>query len=413
MSVANPGDLIDLTLSGMAYGGEAFGRDADGRMIFVPFTCPGELVQVRIVDSRKRWARGELIQLLQSSPERISARCVHFQQCGGCHYQHMNYPAQLEAKTNIVRDQLRRIGGIQDPPVVEIVPSPSPWNTRNHMQFSITHSGHLGLKGNNPDEVIRLNECHLPCSSIDEVWPHLELQAETNLEKVSIRSGYQDEILITLHGSEKTEPVFTVELYANVVWFGAERRVVIAGDGHILQEVNDRLFRVTAGSFFQVHKDLTTSLVNEVLAEIDPRPKMKIFDLYAGVGLFSLFLAEHGAAITAVEESPIACEDFEHNLSQYDQIELYQADVESALPTFQEIPDVILLDPPRAGLDPIVVDHLVRLKPPKMIYISCDPATFARDAKRLTAGGFNLEQVIPLDFFPQTYHIEVISNWSC
>lgn len=405
-------ETSEFRLSGMAYGGEAFGRDEEGRMVFVPFACPGERVKVRVVESHKRWARAELVQVLEASSERTQPRCAHFGDCGGCHYQHLSYSAQLKYKREIVVDQLRRIGGMEQAPVGEIIPSPIPWNARNRMGFSLTPDGQIGLVGTDPDTVVRLKECHLPLTGIGEVWPKLEFEGGIAVDQITVRAGHEGEILIVLQGESEVEPDFTVELPVNVVWSKADVVHVVAGEAQISQKVKDTVFRVSANSFFQVNNALIPGLVEHLMALLNPDSGMRVFDLYAGVGLFSSFLAERAASIVAVEESPSACSDFEFNLRDHNQIALYQARVEDVLAEWAETPDAVILDPPRSGLARETVDHLVRLKPPRMLYISCDPATFARDAKRLVAGGFKLEEVIPYDLFPQTYHIEVLSDWT-
>jgi 23S rRNA (uracil1939-C5)-methyltransferase len=318
----------------------------------------------------------------------------------------------VKFKREIVEDQLRRIGGIQNPPVEQTIPSPSPWNARNRMGFSLTQDGRIGLVGRDPEQMVELSECHLPCASIGEIWPKLEFESGIALERVSIRAGYQDEILIVLRGETKDEPEFAIELPVNVVLAQPDQTHVVAGEGHIYHQVGDALFQASANSFFQINTDLVPTLVEHLLTRIDPGPGMRVFDLYSGVGLFSFFLSKRGASIVAVEESPSACFDYEVNLKDQGEVELYQARVEEVLPVLTAKPDAIIVDPPRAGLKPQTVDQITRLKPEKLIYISCDPATFARDAKRFVSGGFKLEQVIPFDLFPQTYHIEVFSSWS-
>ena len=151
-----------LTLTTFTYGGDAMGRLEDGRAIFVPFGLPGERVRVRLTEDKRNFARAELIEILEPSPTRIEARCIHFGICGGCHYQHLPYEEQLQAKTEILRDQLRRIGKIEQPPVREIIPSPSPWNYRNHVQFHLTEEGKLGYVMAQTPRVFAIRECHLP-----------------------------------------------------------------------------------------------------------------------------------------------------------------------------------------------------------------------------------------------------------
>jgi 23S rRNA (uracil1939-C5)-methyltransferase len=160
-----------------------------------------------------------------------------------------------------------------------------------------------------------------------------------------------------------------------------------------------------------VHRALAAELVRLALEALAPQEGEAVFDLYAGVGLFSAFLAQAGARIVAVEASPSACTDFEVNLAEFDDVELYEASVEVALPAIERKPDAVLVDPPRAGLEPPALDALLDLAPGRLVYVSCDPATLARDGKRLAQAGYRLERVTPLDLFPQTYHIETVSRW--
>ncbi|HJX41776.1 MAG TPA: hypothetical protein VJ345_09955 [Anaerolineales bacterium] len=186
---------------------------------------------------------------------------------------------------------------------------------------------------------------------------------------------------------------------------------MLAGSPHLTFEVLGREFRVSAPSFFQVQTALAGELVRLVMEGLAVAPGELAYDLYAGVGLFSTFLAAAGARLAAVEESPWACEDFVHNLEAFEGVELYEATVEEALAGLPGSPQAVVVDPPRAGLAPAVLDRLIELAPPRLVYVSCDPATLARDAARLQAGGFRLERAVPIDLFPQTFHIEAVTHW--
>src|ERR1044071_3811210 len=185
----------EILLTTLAYGGDAMGRLDDGRAVFVPFGLPGERVRVHLTEDKRNFARGEIAEILDPSPKRIEARCIHFGTCGGCHYQHLPYEEQLKAKTEILRDQLTRIGKIENPPVQEIVPSSSPWNYRNHVQFHLTEEGKLGYVMAQTPRVFAIRECHLPEGSINSFWPQLEFESETALERISLRSGVHEELM--------------------------------------------------------------------------------------------------------------------------------------------------------------------------------------------------------------------------
>jgi 23S rRNA (uracil1939-C5)-methyltransferase len=401
--------IIELTFQGLAYPGQAFGRDDQGRMIFAPFGLPGEMVRVEIEEEHKRWAQAHIIEILTPAPERIPARCRHYTICGGCHYQHMPYALQLQAKQEIVRLQLERLGGLQDPNVEAMVPSPSAWHTRNHVQFHLDENGRLGFFAAASNQVVPIQECYLPDEILSGLWPCVDLDPIPSLERVALRSGRGGSQMIILHGEGVPQLELSIDLSASVVWLTDEGSSILAGEDTLMMEVLHRPFRVSAGSFFQVHAALTEQLVEHVMQTLCPQSGEIILDLYAGVGLFSAFIAQTGGRVIAVEASPWACDDFAVNLDPFTQVELYQATVEDALPALDPHPHSVLVDPPRAGLGKGVIQQLLDLHPDRLVYVSCDPATLARDARLLIEGGYQLNKSTPFDFFPQTYHIETLS----
>lgn len=408
---------LNVRLTGFAYGGEALGRLEDGRMVFVPFALPGETVSIRLVEEKRGYARAQLVEVLQASPERISPRCAHFGVCGGCHYQHLPYAAQLAAKTAILRDQLERIGGISEPPLGEIVPSPQPFNYRNHVQFHLSPEGKLGYHLGRSGQVLAIQECHLPDEALNLVWPLLDFETMPEIERIGLRLGAGDDVLLTLESGDPQPPELNVEdLPLSVVHLSQGDALVLAGSQVVTMEVLGRSFVVSAGSFFQVNTAMAGAMVEHVLALLEHHRALgkdkTVVDVYCGVGLFSAFIAPRVGRLIGIEASPSAAEDFTLNLDAFDHVELYEAPAAAVLPRLDVQPAVVVLDPPREGIDRQAMDGLLNLSPPLLLYVSCDPATLARDAKRLVAAGYRLEQVTPFDLFPQTYHIESISCWT-
>lgn len=401
---------IEVELTALAHGGEAIGRLPDGRAVFVPFALPGERVRLVIVEDKNRYARAELIEVLEPSPQRITPRCIHFGLCGGCHFQHLPYEAQLAAKTDILKDQLERIGKIQNAPVKPPVAG-QPWNYRNHVQFHLTPQGELGYFTAQGDRVFPIRECHLPEDAINQVWPQLDFEGIPDLERIGLRLGSGEDLQLTLESRDPLPPDIEVEgLPLSVIHASPAGELVLAGSPSTLLEVNARQFRVSAGSFFQVNTLMADKMVNYLLELLPQRSSLGI-DAYCGVGLFSAFLAPHLERLIGIEVSPFACEDFAVNLDEFDHVELYEAPVEDVLVSLDMHPDWLLVDPPRAGLAPLALDGIVRLAPRVFAYVSCDVATFARDAGRLTRGGYRLQEITPFDLFPQSYHLETISFW--
>ena len=399
---------VTVSLTIPTYGGEAMGRLEDGRAVFVAFGLPGETVRARLTEQKRGFARATLLKVLTPSPQRIVPRCVHFGICGGCHYQMLPYPAQLKLKETILRDQLTRIGKIQNPPIREMVPSPVSWNYRNHIQFHLTNDGRPGfISAGYPQTVVPITECHLPETTLNELWPQLQFDANSPLERVSLRAG--DETMLILESDVPETPEVEIEAEISAVHLSEDESVVLAGDDHIIVDVLDRSFHVSAGAFFQVNTAMAGKMVAYLLSNLRVLPSTLLLDIYCGVGLFSAFFAPKVKQVIGIEVSAAACEDFAINLDEFSNVELYEAPAEDVLPQLKIHPDVAIVDPPRAGLDKKALDAILSLSPKTLAYISCDPSTLARDAARLIAGGYTLSEVTPFDLFPQTYHIECIS----
>jgi len=402
----------DIQLTALTYGGDALGRLPDGRAAFVPFGLPGELVRVDVVEEKRGHVRTTLLEVLEAAPGRIAPRCPHFMTCGGCHYQHMDYPAQLAAKEAILKEQLERIGGLPEVNIRPVVASPQPWNYRNHVQFHLASDGKLGYQAARSSAIIPIHECHLPEQPLNALWPQLDFEALPGLQRVGLRLGMGEDLMLVLESNQPDAPEFTVEeIPLSAVHLGPGGALVLAGSDHIVMEVGGKPFKVSAASFFQVNTAQAGAMVSHLLAELPLEAGQTLLDMYCGVGLFSAFLAPKVGRLVGIELSADACEDFAVNLDAFENVELYEAPAEQVLAGVDFHPDVIVVDPPRAGLGQATLDGLLRQGASHLAYISCDPATLARDAKRLVQGGYRLRQVTPFDLFPQTYHIESISFW--
>jgi len=411
-------DVYDVELTTLIYGGEALGRLPDGRAVFVPFALPGEKVRLRLVEDKRNYARAELLEVLSPAIQRIQPRCVHFGVCGGCHYQHMPYADQLDAKRDILKDQLVRIGKMSDPPIQATISSPQPYNYRNYVQFHLTNEGRLGYYKAQAQQVFAVQECHLPEEPLNIVWPQLQFDSIPELERIGLRLGADNDIQLILESSDLQPPEFSVEdLPISAVHLSEAGALVLAGSEQIIIEVLERSFQVSAGSFFQVNTPMAAAMITHLLENLTNYVALQsgssvLLDVYCGVGLFSAFLAPRVRRLIGVESSPSAVEDFVANLDDFDNVEIYEAQAEQALPQLTLNPDIILVDPPRAGLEKAVLDSILRYFPKVLVYVSCDPATLARDARRLRKGGYRMRKITPFDLFPQTFHIESLSFWT-
>jgi 23S rRNA (uracil1939-C5)-methyltransferase len=403
---------VDITIERLAYGGDGVGRLADGRVVFVPYTIPGERVRAKLVEQKARHARADLVEVIEASPDRELPRCTHYGLCGGCHYQHMSYARQVAGKVEILKEQLKRLGGLKDIPEAGVVGSPEPWNYRNHIQFHVTPDGRLGFQKARSNQAFAIQECHLPEAAINGMWPQIEIDPHAGLERISLRQGAGNELMIVLEGDSPEDLEFSIEdLAVSVVQVDPAGSQVLAGSDRFIMEVLGRQFQVSATSFFQVNTWQAQALVKLLMDQIPLDEKLSVLDVYSGVGLFSAFLASRVKRLVAIEISAEACEDFVTNLDEFDHVELYEAGAEEVLSQVAFAPDVIVMDPPRAGLGTKTVEGILAQGAKILAYVSCDPATLARDGKLLAKAGYRLSKLTFIDMFPQTYHIESLSLW--
>jgi 23S rRNA (uracil1939-C5)-methyltransferase len=403
----------DVILDTLVFGGDALGRLPDGRAVFVPYGLPGEKVRLRIVEEKAHHARAELVEVLQASSQRIAPRCSHFGECGGCHYQHLAYENQLAAKTAILRDQLQRIGRLESVPLQAPVASPVEWNYRNNIQFHLTPDGKLGYHRAGTQQVFPIQECFLPEDPLGNLWPQLNFEPIADIQRIDLRVGADEALMLILQSDDIQAPEMIVEgLPLSVVHLSPAGAIVMAGSDHIEMEISGQRFHVSAGSFFQINSVVATLMVKHILENLALTGNETLLDVYCGVGLFSAFLAPRVSRLIGVESSSSACDDFVINLDAFDNVELYQDAAENVLPQLDVHPDIALVDPPRAGLARGALQGLLQQSPKTLVYVSCDPATLARDARTLTQAGYRLQSITPFDLFPQTGHIETVAFMS-
>ncbi len=398
---------MEIVITGLTYGGEGVGRLPDGKTVFVPYTIPGERVVVEINTDKKKYARAKPIQIIESSPHRINPLCKHYMFCGGCHLQHLAYDEQVRLKQNILAEQVEKVG-LNPEVILPAQPSPQEWHYRNNLQFHLSPDGHLGYQAAHTNQVIPIVECHLPVSGLNSIWNNLQLEPGLPIERISARVGADDEITIMLEGEYDALPEIEMDFPCSVVHHSLAGDLVLAGSPTMLIKVGDTEFQVSAGSFFQVNTLVAQLMADYALSLVKDSDIKSLMDVFCGVGLFSRMFAPHVRKIIGIESSESACNDFTENLAEFEDVSIYQGKAEDILPYLDEKPDLVLVDPPRAGLDERVLESICRSAPSRIIYISCDPSTFIRDASRFNARGFSLRNIKPIDMFPQTYHVEVI-----
>ena len=403
---------FEVNIESLVYGGSGLGRLADSRAVFIPFTLPGEKVLVRIKEEKKGYVIAEALNILKPSPQRITPRCPHFGICGGCHYQHLPYELQVSYKKEIFIEQLQRIGNIDLPLISQVVESGDAWNYRNMLQFHLSPNGKLGFERSNSHDTFEIKECHLPCHTLNETWPKLDFDFIPGIDRVELRQGDDEEILLAMYSQDITPPEFETEMPISAVHISPQGQIILAGNDHLYISVHGKTMRVNAASFFQVNPSVTERMVSILLEKIHLTKEMVVLDVYCGVGLFSVFMAPLVNRCLGVEVSPNACQDYAFNLDAMDNVELYEGTAEEVLPLLEMKLYLILLDPPRSGVERRTLTALMELAPQQLVYISCNPATLARDARHLIESGYKLNDSILLDMFPQTFHIESLNFFS-
>jgi 23S rRNA (uracil1939-C5)-methyltransferase len=402
---------FEIELTTITHGGAALGRH-EGRAIFVPYALPGETVCAEITEDKGRYAFAHLVEVVNPSPERVEPPCPHFgpDACGGCQWQHVDYPAQLRYKAEIVADQLTRIGRIADPTVHTTLPDPAGWTYRNHAQFHPAKEGQLGFQAAASNRTIPIDECPILHPLLSTLYATLDIDTQ-GLRRLSLRAGTQtgDQMLV-FEMNDDMPPGLEIDMPVSCVLLLSDGQYAnLIGHNHITEVVADCTYRISAPSFFQVNTPQAAQLVRLVTGYLDLQGSETVLDGYCGVGLFTAHLAERASLVIGIEVAPSAVDDLLENTAGFDNVDVIQGPVEAVLPDLDTSIDAAVVDPPRTGLDRFALDALVAHHPSHLVYVSCDPATLARDAKRLTAAGYCLVEAQPVDMFPQTYHVESVA----
>lgn len=375
-----------LTIEKLVYGGEGLAR-LDGKVVFVPFVLPGEVLRAEIDRAKKDLWRGHVIEVLEPSPARISPVCPYFGRCGGCHYQHMDYGVQLEQKREILREVLQRVGKIEFAGEIEVI-SAEPWQYRNRVQLHI-QSGEVGYFSQGSRELCAIDHCPIASPKLNETIAKID---------AGISDTGRADTALELFTNE-------TEVQVNVVARVPRAALTTLASLGVTTPIQYSGFQVSRNSFFQVNRFLLDRLVACAIGDAKGGWAL---DLYAGVGLFSAKLAERFGKVTAVESGGSSFRDLEHNFAHRFEQGAVKADVEDYLVALEETPDFILADPPRGGLGKKVVRELARIRAPRLTIVSCDPATLARDLAGLIAERYQIEKITLVDLFAQTFHLETV-----
>ncbi len=414
-----------VTLSALTREGDALAEiithdDESGEehkeVLHVPAGLPGESVTIAVEEPLKprpgkrsrRWKqrppRVWITEIHEASPLRVQAPCPVFGTCGGCQLQHMQYEAQLQWKHDVVQQLLHDIGGFDDPPLLATVPCDIPWHYRNHMRFSVNRNGQAGLTARGTHRVMPLTNCPIAHEQINRALTVLSQQQNAQPQVLVRCSTTGKEMLI--------QPRQSDEVVQQLAAQGIAIQTETMDEG-----LGGETFRIRPSSFFQTNTAQAEKMMQMVLqgilsshSQADAR-KLTIVDAYCGVGTFALLLAQHVGKVIAIEESASAIKDAQWNLRNTPNVDILKGKVEAVLPDIAAGLDGLVIDPPRAGCQEVVLDALIRHPVASIVYVSCDPSTLARDLNILCSlhPTYRLRSIQPLDMFPQTAHIECVA----
>lgn len=437
----------ELEVDNLGMNGEGIGR-IEGFTMFVPGALPGEKIRIKAVKVGKSYGYGKLLEIIESSSQRVKPKCPHAGRCGGCQLQHMSYSLQLEFKKQLVKDTIERIGGLENILIHDTIGMDNPWRYRNKMQFpvgTIKDKLAIGFYAPRSHNIIDMDTCYIQHSINDEIVKVIrQYMNEFNIRpydevahkgivrhivsKVGFESGEVMAIIVT-NGHSLPHKNKLIKLLreqipglvsivqnnnphkTNVV-LGKEN-IVLWGKDHIVDYIGDLKFKISPLSFYQINPIQTAILYDKAVEYANLTGKEEVIDAYCGIGTISLFMAQKAKKVYGIEIVPQAIEDAKINALENNihNAEFIEGQAEVIIPSMVEKGlkiDVAVVDPPRKGCDPKLLDALIHAQPERIVYVSCNPATLARDLRYLSDRGYKVQEVQPVDMFPQTSHVECV-----
>ncbi len=438
--------LYDVQITGITHEGLGVAK-IDNFPIFIKNSLPGESISVKLIAIKKNYAIGKVIDIYKENEFRVEPRCPIYKECGGCNLQHLSYFGQLKIKTDLVKETLKRIGKI-DVDVHDCIGMENSWKYRNKTQVPFGLNDNQVIAGfykENTHDIIDMMECQIQDKTTDDIinymkiismkydlTPYNEEYHTGNLRHVIVRKGYvTNEYMVTLVTKEKkinnkeliiNELITKFPMIKSIVHninpdktntIMGEKQEILYGEEYIYDYIGDVKFAISSRSFYQINPLQTKKLYDKVLEYANLSGKEIIIDAYCGIGTIGLYLSKKAKALYGVEIVPDAVKDAKLNarLNNFTNAHYEVGKAEEVIKKWQEEninADLIVVDPPRKGCDKKLLDTIIEMKIPRIIYVSCDPATLARDLNILSDNNYNILEVQPVDMFPHTMHVECV-----
>jgi 23S rRNA (uracil1939-C5)-methyltransferase len=400
---------LTIKLTGMAHGGFAMGRDKNGRPIFVPYAIPGERVRVRLPEEKRRFARVELLEVIDFTPDRVKPRCRHFGICGNCHFQHMTYPAQLVAKEAVARDQLERVGNIRNPAMQPIVPFPVAYEYRGETTLFPVPDGGLGYWSPIEQRIFLVEECPILQPELMAALADLDVDLP-GLRKLTLRLG-DDELLAAIETDGVEPPELAVDFPVSVAIVLPDRTAAaLIGDPYGVVTLKNRPFRVSPGVVFPSSVMAAEMVIDAVLDAAEVRPDDRIFLVTGGAGWLAAALAEQAAEVVMIEPNPNAVADAVENLDEFDNVAIYEGAVQDILALLEDTPTTVVFQESDEAVPASAFKWLSNNKPQQVVVIA-EAGALGKVAGRLSKTGYRLKTAIPLDTTPQTFQVDIVVVW--
>jgi len=417
---------VRVRIESVAFKGYGVAR-INGKVVFVPYTVTGDEAWIEITEEKKTYSMARLNEIIKPSPWRVNPPCPYFGTCGGCQWQHIDYLIQVEQKKEILAETLKRLGGMNEIPPVVVVPSPKPYDYRIRVQLKVKAKA-MGYYQERSHRIVDIERCPISHPLVNRIIKEIrgDLDALSGMEEIEINVSPEERSGVLLFHShsydQRAESFMKGLLQSQATLRGIAitqgDRFRFLGDPALNftiplskeRDTRELKLRISPGSFSQVNPEQNQRLIQTVLQFSEVNQEDRIVDLYAGAGNLSLSLAMEAREVLGIEENRMAFEDAQVNAERngIKNCHFIQGKVEEALLNWKrETADLIVLDPPRTGCKTIL-DQVVRLKPVKIVYVSCEPTTFARDLGLFSERGYTLKRLSLIDMFPQTYHMEAV-----